>query len=85
MDWAKRTAKWWMLAGLLLAVTCWAQAPAPPKPSFAEPGISFDGTQIDFVSNGRIWIAPARGGPAHLVVNDSATEDRRARVTATST
>ncbi|MDE3138120.1 MAG: PD40 domain-containing protein, partial [Acidobacteriota bacterium] len=76
MDWATGRAKWWMLAGLLLAVTCWAQAPAPPKPSFAEPGISFDGSQIAFVSSGRIWIAPARGGPAHLVVNDSATEDR---------
>jgi tricorn protease len=76
MDWVKRGAKWGMLATLLLAVTSWAQAPAPPAPSLSEPGISFDGTEIAFVSGSRIWIAPARGGAAHLVVDESASEER---------
>ena len=76
MDWVNRGAKSWILAAMLLAVGCWAQTPAPPKPSVAEPGISVGGTQIAFVSGSRIWVAPARGGPAHLVVDDSATEQR---------
>jgi tricorn protease len=76
MTWLKRGAKWWMLAALLLVASGWAQAPAPPAPSLSEPGISSDGTQIAFVSGSRIWIAPARGGAAHLAVDESATEQR---------
>jgi hypothetical protein len=53
-----------------------AQAPrvAAPLPSFAEPGISPDGSTIAFVSGGDIWEVAARG-PAR----------RRAPATATST
>ncbi len=56
-----------------------AQAPrnAPPAlPSFAEPGISPDGSTIAFVSGGDIWEVPARGGDARLLVSHPATESR---------
>jgi tricorn protease len=55
-----------------------AQAPhdAPGLPSFAEPGISPDGSTIAFVSGGDIWEVPARGGDARLLVSHAATESR---------
>src|SRR3954451_7803573 len=45
-------------------------------PSFAEPGISPDGSTIAFVSGGDIWEVPARGGDARLLVSHAATESR---------
>src|SRR5262249_14515999 len=55
-----------------------SQAPrdAAPLPSFAEPGISPDGSTIAFVSGGDIWEVPARGGDARLLVSHAATESR---------
>jgi len=56
-----------------------AQAPQPTtaaRPSFAEPGISPDGSTIAFVSGGDIWEVSARGGDARLLVSDPATESR---------
>ena len=56
-----------------------AQAPrgaVPPRPSFAEPGISPDGSTIAFVSGGDIWEVPSRGGDARLLVSHPATESR---------
>ena len=47
-----------------------------PLASFAEPGISPDGSTIAFVSGGDIWEAPARGGDARLLVSHPATESR---------
>src|SRR6266536_158685 len=47
-----------------------------PLPSFAEPGISPDGSTIAFVSGGDIWDVPARGGDARLLVSHPATESR---------
>jgi tricorn protease len=48
----------------------------PPKPSFAEPGISPNGDEIAFVHAGDIWVVPARGGEARLLVANPATESR---------
>src|SRR5438128_11432852 len=45
-------------------------------PSFAEPGISPDGSTIAFVSGGDIWEVPARGGDARLLVSHPASESR---------
>jgi Tol biopolymer transport system component len=53
-----------------------ARPSAPPKSSLAEPGISPDGSEIAFVSGGDIWIVPAAGGEAHLLVSHPATESR---------
>ncbi|HET9275811.1 MAG TPA: DPP IV N-terminal domain-containing protein, partial [Gemmatimonadales bacterium] len=45
-------------------------------PSFAEPGIAPDRSEIAFVSGGDIWTVPAAGGVAHLLVSHTATESR---------
>jgi Tol biopolymer transport system component len=44
--------------------------------SYAEPGISPDGREIAFSSGGDIWVVPAAGGDAHLLVADAATDRR---------
>jgi len=55
-----------------------AQAPrdGAALPSFAEPGISPDGSTIALVSGGDIWEVAARGGDARLLVSHAATESR---------
>ena len=57
-----------------------AQSPlrptAEPKPSFAEPGIAPNGSEIAFVHGGDIWVVPARGGEAKLLVAHPANESR---------
>lgn len=45
-------------------------------PSFAEPSISPDGSEIAFVSGGDIWTVPTVGGEARLLVAHPATESR---------
>jgi Tol biopolymer transport system component/C-terminal processing protease CtpA/Prc len=52
-----------------------AQAPAA-QPMFAEPAVSPDGAQIAFVSGGDVWVVPAAGGIARLLVSHPATESR---------
>ena len=49
---------------------------AEPRLSFAEPGISPNGDEIAFVHGGDIWVVPARGGEAKLLVANPATESR---------
>ncbi len=44
--------------------------------SFAEPGISPNGDEIAFVHGGDIWVVPARGGEAKLLVANPANESR---------
>ena len=54
-----------------------AQTPPPaPLPSFGEPAISPDRTEIALVSGGDIWTVPASGGEARLLVSHEATESR---------
>ena len=41
-----------------------------------DPGVSPDGSEIAFVSGGDIWIVPAAGGAAHILISNPATESR---------
>jgi tricorn protease len=72
-----------MRSGFLLlvaATTTAAAQPRPtvrqPRPSFAEPSIAPDRSEIAFVSGGDIWVVNAAGGEAHLLVSQPATESR---------
>ena len=47
-----------------------------PLPSFAEPALSPDRSEIAFVSGGDIWTVPATGGEARLLVSNPANESR---------
>src|SRR5260370_32218065 len=47
-------------------------------PSFAEPSLSPDRSEIAFVSGGDIWTVPSTGGEARLLVSHPATESRPA-------
>jgi len=60
---------------LACAGTLHAATPAA-LPSFAQPTLSPDGSQIAFVANSAIWSVPARGGEARLLVADG-SDDRR--------
>jgi len=60
---------------LLLSVSSFAQ-PAASKPSFATPALSPDGKEVAFASGGDIWVAPASGGEAHLLVSGPSEESR---------
>jgi len=51
-------------------------AAVPAVPSYSEPSLSPDGSEIAFVSGGDIWTVPARGGDARLLVADAADESR---------
>src|SRR6185369_6955946 len=68
---------------IALASAAGAQPPEParptagaPKLSFAESGISPNGDEIAFVHAGDIWVVPARGGEARLLVAHPANESR---------
>jgi tricorn protease len=67
---------------VVVVISLAALLPAPVKltgqaeASFAQPGISPDGTQIAFVSGGDIWTVPANGGVARLLIAHSASEQR---------
>jgi dipeptidyl aminopeptidase/acylaminoacyl peptidase len=45
-------------------------------PTFAEPGISPDHSEIAFVSGGDIWTVPSSGGVARLLVSNPANDTR---------
>ena len=51
-------------------------AAVEPLPSFSEPAISPDRTEIAVVSGGDIWTVPAAGGDARLLVSHDAAESR---------
>ena len=65
------------LLGLVVVPTTTARQQSPAAtPSFAEPSISPDRSEIAFASGGDIWTVPARGGQARLLVSHPATEAR---------
>jgi tricorn protease len=51
-------------------------AQAPRHALFAEPSLTNDGAEIAFASGGDIWIGPAAGGDARLVVGHNANDYR---------
>lgn len=53
-----------------------AQAVAPRAALLAEPDPSPDGREVAFVSGGDIWVAPATGGDARLLVAHAANDFR---------
>lgn len=73
-----------VVVGAVMLAAVWAmprvsgQGGAAPAalPSFAEPAISPDGSELAFVSSGDIWTAPAAGGEARLLVAHEANESR---------
>src|ERR1700730_1895701 len=59
---------------LLLALS--AVGVAAGLPSLTEPSLCPTRPEIAFVSGGDIWVAPAKGGEAHLLVSHPADESR---------
>ncbi len=62
-----------LVAGFALSA---AAADVTPRPSFAQPAMSPDGSRIAFVSGGAIWEVAATGGTAHLLVSDKGSDSR---------
>ena len=65
-----------LLATLVFPLQAAVDTAPAPKPSFAQPAISPDGSRIAFVSGGAIWEVPAAGGAAHLLVADKGADSR---------
>lgn len=53
-----------------------AQSAPTAVPTFAEPGISPDHSEIAFASGGDIWTVPSAGGVARLLISNPAMESR---------
>ena len=76
-----------LVAVAALSVGAWTLVPQPisgqaarpdvdPLPSFGEPAMSPDRSEIAVVSGGDIWTVPAQGGEARLLVSHEAAESR---------
>jgi Tol biopolymer transport system component/C-terminal processing protease CtpA/Prc len=71
-----------LAAVLLLVGAAVASSAAPadkaitPRPAYAEPAISPDGSTIAFVSGGDIWTVPSSGGVARLLISNEANDTR---------
>jgi tricorn protease len=61
---------------LFLATLLLCAATASAQPMLSNPSLSPDGKSIAFVSGDDIWIAPAGGGDAHILVAHPAAESR---------
>lgn len=48
----------------------------PSLPSFSQPAISPDASEIAFVSGGSIWTVPTSGGDARLLIPNASTDSR---------
>ncbi len=66
----------WFIAGSFSPRTAVASDGKTAEPTFSEPGISPDGSQIAFVSGGDIWTVSSSGGEARLLVSNSSTMSR---------
>ncbi|HSB10805.1 MAG TPA: DPP IV N-terminal domain-containing protein [Blastocatellia bacterium] len=64
------------IAGRAIIETQGGKPTIDAVPSFAEPAISPDRSEIAFVSGGDIWTVPAFGGEARLLVSHPANESR---------
>lgn len=64
------------IAGRAIIETQGGKPTIDAVPSFAEPAISPDRSEIAFVSGGDIWTVPASGGEARLLVSHPANESR---------
>jgi len=61
----------------LVAPTAFAlAAESAPRAYLTQPAPSPDGREIAFVSGGDLWVVPAQGGDAHLLVPGPAAESR---------
>ena len=65
-----------LLCGLAVVGFSSSLAAQAGLPSFAEPGISPDASEIAFVSGGDIWTTSVTGGAARLLVAHSANDSR---------
>src|SRR5215210_5837686 len=66
-----------LACAIAVPVAAAAQSGAPAAvPTFAEPGISPDHSEIAFASGGDIWTVPTAGGVARLLVSHPANESR---------
>ncbi len=63
-------------AALLLPLVLQGQEHPSGLPSFAEPAISPDASELAFASGGDIWTGACGGGQARLLVSHPATESR---------
>jgi Tol biopolymer transport system component/C-terminal processing protease CtpA/Prc len=59
-----------------LALLLFAASMNAAPPMLHDPALSPDNKELAFVSGGDIWVAPASGGEAHLLVSNPATESR---------
>lgn len=64
------------IASRVIASSQGSKAAVDSVPSFAEPALSPDRSEIAFVSGGDIWTVPAEGGEARLLVSHPANESR---------
>ncbi len=61
---------------LSCAALCGSSQSSKALPSFSDPAISPDGSEIAFVIGGDIWTVPSGGGEARLLLAHAATESR---------
>src|ERR1041384_4200033 len=61
---------------LITAFCAGASAQTASQPSFTDPSLSPDGSEIAFTSGGDIWTVAAAGGEAHLLISHPATESK---------
>jgi tricorn protease len=64
------------IASRVIAFSEKSDAGVDSVPSFAEPALSPDRSEIVFVSGGDVWTVPAAGGEARLLVSNPANESR---------